>query len=145
MSFPSFFLNLHLTSNLNPFSFWHGRLCRMSKRVKYMFIGLAGLVLLAVLIYQVRSVNVAVAWRADKFSVYVKNLIDPVGPVPTALPVMPQSITPTPVLTQTQTVATIEPTAPPTATCSTACTGFFWRHLLMSNRLPIIVVPPRSR
>ena len=81
-----------------------------------MIIGLAGLVLLAVLIYQVPAVNVAVAWRADKFSVYVKNLIDPVGPVPTALPVTPQSITPTPVLTQTQTVATIEPTVPPTAT-----------------------------
>ena len=88
----------------------------MSQRVKYIIIGLAGLVLLAVLIYQVPAVNAAVAWRADKFSVYVKNLVDPVGPVPTALPVTQPAATPTTVATQTQIVTNLEPTLLPTAT-----------------------------
>jgi tetratricopeptide (TPR) repeat protein len=88
----------------------------MSKPVKYVIIGFAGFILLAVLVYRVPAVNAAVAWRADKFSVYVKNLIDPVGPVPTALPVTRPPATPTSVPTQTPTVVNIEPTAPPTAT-----------------------------
>ncbi len=88
----------------------------MSKRVKYVGIGLGILALLAVLIYQIPVVNEAVAWRADKFSVYVKNMIHPVGRVPTALPVTQQATTPTPIPVQTKTTSNLQPTVIPTNT-----------------------------
>ena len=51
--------------------------------------------LLAIAIYQIPRVNAAIAWRAEKFSLYFKNTINPPGPVPTALPVTPKPMTPT--------------------------------------------------
>ncbi|MDP2778500.1 MAG: C39 family peptidase, partial [Anaerolineales bacterium] len=35
------------------------------------------------------------AWRIEVFQIYVKNMVNPVGPVPTALPFTPQPATPT--------------------------------------------------
>ena len=67
----------------------------MSKRIRNILIGLAGLILLAVLIYQIPYVKSVVSWRIEKFTIYAKNVINPVGPVPTALPVTPQPATPT--------------------------------------------------
>ena len=87
----------------------------MSKRMRNILIALAGLLLLAVLLYQIPRVNAAVAWRAEKFVLYFKNTINPPGPVPTALPVTPKPITPT--LAQTSTpVAELPPSVTPTAT-----------------------------
>ena len=63
----------------------------MSKRISYILIGLAGLILLAVLIYQIPYVKSVVSWRIEKFTIYAKNVINPPGPVPTALPVTPQT------------------------------------------------------
>ena len=51
--------------------------------------------LLSIAIYQIPRVNAAIAWRAEKFSLYFKNTINPPGPVPTALPVTPKPMTPT--------------------------------------------------
>jgi len=67
----------------------------MSKPVRNILIGLAGLLLLAVLVYQIPYVNSIVSWRIEKFTIYAKNTINPIGPVPTALPVTPQLATPT--------------------------------------------------
>ena len=67
----------------------------MSKKIKYILIGLAGLILLAVLSYQIPFVKSIVSWRVEKFMIYAKNVINPPGPVPTALPVTPKPPTPT--------------------------------------------------
>ena len=67
----------------------------MSKNIKIILISLASLILLAVLIYQIPYVRSVVSWRIEKFLIYSKNVIDPIGPVPTALPVTAQPITPT--------------------------------------------------
>jgi hypothetical protein len=67
----------------------------MSKRIRNILIGLAGLLLLAVLVYQIPYVKSVVLWRIEKFSIYTKNVFNPVGPVPTALPVTPQPVIPT--------------------------------------------------
>ncbi len=72
--------------------------------------------LLAVLLLQIPRVQSAVAWRYEKFTIYAKNVVDPPGPVPTALPVTPLPATPTSVPTGTLPPATPQPTLPPTAT-----------------------------
>lgn len=87
----------------------------MSKRVGNMLIGFAGFALLAVLIYQIPYVKSVVSWRIEKFSIYAGNMIDPVGPVPTALPVTPQPVTPTLTFTSTPLAAPV-PSATPTST-----------------------------
>ncbi|MEW6028513.1 MAG: C39 family peptidase [Chloroflexota bacterium] len=67
----------------------------MSKRNKIL-IGLGALLLLAVMGFQIPAVQSAFAWRFEKFTIYVKNIVDPPGPVPTALPVTPAPATSTP-------------------------------------------------
>ena len=86
----------------------------MSKRTKTILIALAGLILLAILVLQIPAVKSAVTWRFEKYTLYVKNVIDPPGPVPTALPVTPKPVTPT--FTATLQPDTVQPTQIPTAT-----------------------------
>jgi tetratricopeptide (TPR) repeat protein len=87
----------------------------MSKRIRNILIGLAGLFLLAVLIYQIPYVKSVVSWRIEKFTIYAKNTINPIGPVPTALPVTPQPATPTIAATVTSTpVIDLTPSVTPT-------------------------------
>ena len=45
-------------------------------------ITLAGFMLLAILILQIPVVKAAASWRYEKFTLYVKNVIDPPGPEP---------------------------------------------------------------
>lgn len=73
------------------------------------------MVLLAVLMYQIPFVKSRLSWRLEVFQIYVKNVIDPVGPVPTSLPVTSQPAAPT--LAQTSTaIALLTPSITPTAT-----------------------------
>jgi tetratricopeptide (TPR) repeat protein len=73
---------------------------------------LVGLLLLAVLLLQIPIVKSAVSWRFEKFTLYVKNIANPPGPVPTALPFTPTPPTPTPLVqTQATPTATLLPTA----------------------------------
>lgn len=58
----------------------------MSKKVRMIALALAGFLLLSVLVYQIPKVKSAVDWRTEKFGLYVKNVLNPPGPVPTALP-----------------------------------------------------------
>jgi tetratricopeptide (TPR) repeat protein len=88
----------------------------MSNRTKTTSIALGGLLLLAVLLLQIPAVKSAVSWRYEKFTIYVKNVVDPPGPVPTALPVTSVPVTPTFEPTATLQPATPQPTMPPTAT-----------------------------
>jgi len=89
----------------------------MSKRIKYILVGLAGFILLAVSLYQIPYIQSVVSWRVEKFGIYVKNVIDPAGPVPTALPVTPPPPTPTVAATATSMPAVdLTPSATPTAT-----------------------------
>ena len=46
----------------------------------------AGLLLLAILILQIPAVNSRVAWRYEVAKTYMKNVLNPVGAVPTAIP-----------------------------------------------------------
>ena len=87
----------------------------MSKRIKFILIALAGLILLAFLLYQIPRIKTAVSWRVEKYSLYFKNTLNPPGPVPTALPVTPQPVTPTFTYTTTP-LADLLPPATPTAT-----------------------------
>jgi hypothetical protein len=77
----------------------------------------AGLIALAILISQVPAVNSRLAWRFEVAKTYVRNVINPVGSVPTAIanPTSAQSSF-TPTLAVTPTVAILETPIPPTAT-----------------------------
>ena len=73
----------------------------MSRRIKIILSALGGLLLLAIFLLQIPRVKSAVSWRFEKFTIYAKNVIDPPGPVPTALPVTPVATStkaPTPTL-----------------------------------------------
>ncbi|WKZ37727.1 MAG: C39 family peptidase [Anaerolineales bacterium] len=87
----------------------------MSRRNKNIMLALAGTALLAVLVYQIPYVKSRASWRVEVFGIYLSNMIDPVGPVPTALPVTPQLSTSTPAPTGIS-AAQLPPSATPTAT-----------------------------
>lgn len=87
----------------------------MSKRTRNIIIALTGLILSAVLIYQIPDVRERLAWRIEVLQIYVKNVIDPVGPVPTALPVTPQPATTAVPPTGTKNVE-LTPSVTPTST-----------------------------
>lgn len=86
----------------------------MSKRIRYILVGLASLLVLAVLIYQIPAVRSRLEWRYEVWSTYFKNTVDPVGKMPTPLPstpfatFTPEPPTPTPLATE-QPTATQSP------------------------------------
>ncbi len=89
----------------------------MSKRIRNILIALAGFILLAFLTYQIPYIKSIVDWRTEKFTIYFKNTINPIGPVPTALPFTPQPVTSTAATTPTSTlVVDLTPSITPTAT-----------------------------
>ncbi|MBP6208789.1 MAG: C39 family peptidase [Anaerolineales bacterium] len=79
----------------------------MSKRTKIILSVLAGFFLLAGAMTQIPFIRSALSWRVEKFMIYAKNVVNPVGPVPTALPVTPQP--PTPTATHSNATATLAP------------------------------------
>lgn len=87
----------------------------MSKKTRNILLAAAGAILLAVLVYQIPFVKSRLSWRIEVFQIYVKNAINPPGPVPTALPVTPIPVTPTSAATGTP-VAQLAPSITPTAT-----------------------------
>jgi len=88
----------------------------MSKRLKFIFILLGALALVGILIYQIPWVKLDVDWRVEKMTLYVKNSVNPPGPVPTALPFTPRPETPTPPPATSSRVATLEVSPSPTPT-----------------------------
>jgi len=87
----------------------------MSTRTKTVLVTLGSGLLLAIFLLQIPRVKSAVSWRYEKFTIYAKNVIDPPGPVPTALPVTPVA-TSTKAPTATPVPDTPHPTTPPTPT-----------------------------
>jgi tetratricopeptide (TPR) repeat protein len=57
----------------------------MSKRNKIALAG-AGMLLLAVVLYQIPAIQSRLAWRIEVARIYTKNVLNPVGGVPTAIP-----------------------------------------------------------
>jgi hypothetical protein len=79
----------------------------------------AGVILLVILLLQIPAVNERVAWRYEVAKTYVRNVINPIGDVPTAIPNPTSIATSTPVpVTQTAvpTVMAIETAPVPTST-----------------------------
>ena len=56
----------------------------MTKR--NILISIASLLVLAALLYQIPAINSRVAWRIEVAKTYAKNILNPVGDVPTAIP-----------------------------------------------------------
>ncbi len=74
-----------------------------------------GVLLLAVLAYQIPSVKSRVDWRYEVWSTYLRNAIDPIGKMPTPVPSTPfATFTPAPpTLTPTASTVTAAPTPTP--------------------------------
>lgn len=75
-----------------------------------------GLILFAVMLYQVPAINSRLTWRIDVARTYLKNVLNPVGSAPTAIPGTPQPTTIVPTPTITFTPAAVETVIPPTPT-----------------------------
>ncbi|MCC7118598.1 MAG: C39 family peptidase [Anaerolineales bacterium] len=88
----------------------------MSIRMRNVLIGLAGLLLLTVLLYQIPYFHTRLEWRIEKFFIYTKNIIHPLGPAPTAFPVTVQAFTATVMPSHTPTPLPLTPSITPTAT-----------------------------
>lgn len=84
----------------------------MSKRTKIIVFGLGGLLLLAVALYPIPYVKSVLSWRIEVWSTYFKNIVDPVGKMPTPVPSTPfATFTPEPPTPTPR--ATTQPTATP--------------------------------
>ena len=85
----------------------------MTKR--NILISIASLLVLAALLYQIPAINSRVAWRIEVAKTYAKNILNPVGDVPTAIPNPTSTKNPvTP--TTSPTSAVLETPIPATAT-----------------------------
>src|SRR5512141_1243404 len=88
----------------------------MSKRNIIVLAG-AGVILLAIAVYQIPAINSRLAWRFEVARIYAKNLIHPVGNVPTAIPGTSEPTVAVPESpTMTLTPAILETAIPPTPT-----------------------------
>ncbi len=58
----------------------------MPKRNTILLAGVAGALILVFVLYQVPAVKSRLAWRFEVARIYVKNVLNPVGSVPTAIP-----------------------------------------------------------
>ena len=86
----------------------------MTKR-NIIVITTASLCVLAALLYQIPAINSRLAWRFEVAKTYAKNILNPVGAVPTAIPNPTGTKNPI-VPTLTPTSAVIETPFPATAT-----------------------------
>jgi hypothetical protein len=76
----------------------------------------AGLIALAILLYQIPAVNSRISWRLDVAQTYMRNILNPVGDVPTAVPNPTHVVTPTVSIPNTSTPEIIPTVVPPTPT-----------------------------
>ena len=76
----------------------------------------AGLIALAILLYQIPAVNSRISWRLDVAQTYMRNVLNPVGDVPTAVADPTHAITPTVPIPNTSTPEIIPTVVPSTPT-----------------------------
>jgi hypothetical protein len=90
----------------------------MSKRnILFASIAGTGLLVLAILVAQIPAINSRLAWRFEVAKTYVRNVIHPVGNVPTAIPEATGTpIAATPAMDVTPTTTILETTIPATPT-----------------------------
>ncbi len=92
----------------------------MSKRnIALIGAGLLTLVSMAILVLQIPAMNSRVAWRYEVAKTYMKNVLHPVGAVPTALPnptATKSPASPTVAATLTSTTVETRESVPPTPT-----------------------------
>ena len=86
----------------------------MTKIIKRILVALASLGLLSALVYQIPQVKSVLSWRIEVWSTYFKNIVDPVGNMPTPIPSTPFATftpePPTPALLATEApTATLPP------------------------------------
>lgn len=82
----------------------------MFKRTGMILSGLAGLLILSVLLYQIPAIKSRVDWRYEVWSTYIQNAVDPVGKMPAPVPSTPfATFTPQP---PTSTPLATEPPTP---------------------------------
>jgi tetratricopeptide (TPR) repeat protein len=77
------------------------------------------LLVVGVLLYQVPAINIRLSWRVDVAITYIRNVINPVGQMPTPLPQPAAAVTPFPSQTPTNRPAEqplITPSPGPTST-----------------------------
>lgn len=91
-----------------------GTLLGMSKR-NIGFTG-AGLIALAILLYQIPAVNSRFSWRIEVARTYIRNVVNPVGDVPTAIPNPTQAVTATHSPPPSPTAEPVASLIPPTLT-----------------------------
>jgi tetratricopeptide (TPR) repeat protein len=88
----------------------------MKRRIiLWISVSLLVLAVLAAALYQVPAINSRLAWRYEVAKTYMKNVIHPVGNVPTAIP-NPTSTKSSEIPTTTPTTAIVETAIPATAT-----------------------------
>ncbi len=86
----------------------------MFRSNRLILLGLAGMLLLGVAVFQVPAVKSRVQWRYEVWSTYLQNVVDPLGKMPTPIPSTPfATLTPLP---PTSTAMSSEATEAPTAT-----------------------------
>ncbi|MBN2119025.1 MAG: C39 family peptidase [Anaerolineales bacterium] len=90
----------------------------MSKRnILFIAAGLLALFSVAILILQIPAINDRVTWRYEVAKTYVRNVLDPVGAVPTAIPNPTGTISPaSPTAPVTPTSIVVDTPIPPTPT-----------------------------
>lgn len=76
---------------------------------RMILVGLTALLLASVLLSQLPAVKSRVEWRYEVWSTYLRNVVDPVGPLPTPVPSTPHP-SPTPLPPTPTTQATAAPT-----------------------------------
>jgi len=92
---------------------------KRGRRARWLWWALPVLVAAALLLYQIPSIQRRVAWRLDVVSTYVRNVLQPVGAMPTAAPVAAVVVTqpdPTAIATVTPTPEPARATEMPTPT-----------------------------
>ncbi len=86
----------------------------MLKRVRIIFGGLAGILILGVALYQLPAIKSRVDWRYEVWSTYLHNAADPVGRMPTPIPSTPfATLTPAPPTPTSEATELPTPTLPP--------------------------------
>jgi tetratricopeptide (TPR) repeat protein len=89
-----------------------GRMAKIPRRA--LLIGASALVVAGIALVQVPSIGSRVGWRYEVWSTYLRNWIDPVGPIPTPVPSTPfPSATPAPPTPTSEVAATVTATEPP--------------------------------
>ena len=90
----------------------------MSKRtIAFIGAGFLAFIIVAIFVLQIPSINARVAWRYDVAQTYIRNVIHPVGEVPTAIPNPTHTQLPaTPTIVFTPTSDLVETAIPSTPT-----------------------------